>query len=323
MSMSEPLRFREGKPFRILQVTDTHYDLDDPGHAEVDALLEAALDALRPDLTLHTGDGVEPGRLREGWERLAGLCAAHGAPWAAVLGNHDLDPAAGLSHRGVARPLAQRPGALTQPGPERLPGGGTYALPIHAPEGSAPRFVLYCMDSQDASVRRAFPHLDLAKREAYGWFHPDQVAWFRATAHAFREANGGEPLPAAAFFLVPLTEIRETLVHGDFPPVGEFTPRSRKGRLYEAPVNTGMFHALLESRAVRCAFFGHAHDKDFAGARLGLGLVYGRYSGGPKRRAGLASGVRVIDIAPDGRSLDTFVWVPGRAHGPAVRFPNG
>ena len=41
-----PLRFpasAEGfaLPFRLLLLADTHYDLGDPGHAEVDALLDA------------------------------------------------------------------------------------------------------------------------------------------------------------------------------------------------------------------------------------------------------------------------------------------
>lgn len=293
-------------------MTDTHYDLDDPGHAEVDALLEAALAALRPDLAIHTGDAVEPGRFREGWERLTAPFVRHGVPYAVTLGNHDCDPAAGLAHREVATLVAGLPGSLTQPGPAALPGGGTYALTLYAPDGVTPRFALYCMDSQDSSVRAALPKLPHAKLRSYGWFLPEHVAWFRETAR---------PLPAAAFFHVPLTETARLFSHGDFPPVGTFTPRNRKSAWYEAPLNAGMFHALLERRSVLCAFFGHAHDHDFAGALHGLGLAYGRYSGGPKRRASLSCGVRVIDIAPDAQSLSTFVWTPDAPPGPVLRFP--
>lgn len=314
------LCFREGQPFRILQVTDTHYDLDDPGHKEVDALLEAALSALRPDLAIHTGDAVEPNRFREGWERLTAPFVRHGVPFAVTLGNHERAPAAGLEHRGVATFVSGLPGSLTCPGPADLPGGGTYALTLFAPNGTTPRFVLYCMDSQDSSVRALFPRLNHARLGTYGWFLPEHIAWFRETARAHREANGGHPLPAAAFFHIPLSETPSLVSRGDFPPVG--TPPA-KGIWEAAPLNSGMFHALLESQAVHCAFFGHAHDTDLAGALHGLGLAYGRYSGGPNRRYRLSGGVRVIDIAPDAQSLSTYVWTPDAPPGPTLRFPKG
>lgn len=318
MSGEKRLCFREGQPFRILQVSDTHYDLDDPGHKEVDALLEAALSALRPDLAIHTGDAVEPNRFREGWERLTAPFVRHGVPFAVTLGNHERAPAAGLEHRGVATFVSGLQGSLTRPGPADLPGGGTYALTLFAPDGATPRFALYCMDSQDSSVRGLFPRLNHARLGTYGWFLPEHVAWFRETARAHREANGGHPLPAAAFFHIPPTETPTLLTRGDFPPVG--TPPAKK--LWEAaPINTGMFYALLESRAVRCAFFGHAHGTDLAGSLHGLGLAYGRYSGGDNRRFRLSSGVRVIDIAPDAQSLSTFVWLPDAPPGPTLRFP--
>lgn len=185
-------RFRGGRPFRILQVTDTHYDLGDPGHAEVDALLGTALDALAPDLVAHTGDAVEPPRLAEGWAALTAPIARRGIPWCAVLGNHDLDPARGVGHRDVMGMVGALPGSLAQVGPETLRGGGTYALPILAPDG--------------------------------------------------------------------------------------------------------------------------------AGERFGVGLAYGRYSGGPNRRLLPESGVRVWDVAPDGRSAETFVWTAAHGRGAAQTF---
>ena len=215
------LCFREGQPFRILQVTDTHYDLDNPGHVEVDALLEAALSTLRPDLAIHTGDAVEPNRFHEGWERLTAPFVRHGVPFAVTLGNHERAPTAGLEHRNVATFVAGLPGSVTRPGPTNLPGGGTYALTLFAPNGTTPRFVLYCMDSQDSSVRRRFPHLNHTRLGTYGWFLPEHVTWFRKTARAYRETNGGRPLPAAAFFHIPLFETPSIISCGDFPPVGK------------------------------------------------------------------------------------------------------
>ncbi len=291
-------RFRGGRPFRILQVTDTHYDLGDPGHAEVEALLGAALDALAPDLVAHTGDAVEPPRLAEGWAALTAPIARRGVPWCAVLGNHDLDPARGVSHRDVMGMVGALPGSLAQVGPEALRGGGTYALPILAPDGGAPRFWLWCLDSQDSSMRRALPAR--AKVGGYGWPTPGHVEWLRGRL-ARAEAPG------------------LCLCHIPPPEVRDLWPRA--GASLEAPpVNVGLLHAAVAGRRVLAVAFGHAHAHDGAGERFGVGLAYGRYSGGPNRRLLPESGVRVWDVAPDGRSAETFVWTAAHGRGAAQTF---
>ncbi len=295
--MSRILRIREpGRAFRVLQVTDTHYDPADPGHAEVDALLEAALDALRPDLVVHTGDAVEPPRLEEGWARLTAPMARRGIPWCVTLGNHDLDRARGIGHREVLRLARALPGCVAEAGPETLRGAGTHALPILPPEGDAPWRWLWFLDTQDSSVRREMPAR--ARLGGYGWATPGHVAWLRAR---LAEARA----PGLCFCHIPPPEVRE------------LWPKARHP-LHEPPVNVGLAYALLESPRALGLVFGHAHGHDGAAAWHGLPLVYGRYSGGPNRRELPRSGVRVIDLPPHAPGFATWLWDPAGATAPTT-----
>lgn len=310
------LRFREGKPFRIVQITDTHYIPGDKRCAQVDEMLEKALDEDKPDLVIHTGDCVTNSRMKEGWDRFAGIFAKRGIPFAAVMGNHDHEGK--HSRKAIVEYVSQLPGSLTQSGPEDLPGYGNYTLPILAPDGQSVRFVLYLMDSRTYAKDTILKAVKGIGK--YGWFSPLQVQWFREQAAAFRNANGGAPVPSAAFFHIPLPEYYEAWRQGDVAPVGEMRERSKTTPICSPNVNTGMFYAMLESRSMLCTFCGHDHDNDFAGRRLGVGLAYGRFTGGTNTYQHWENGVRVIDIAPDGQALTTFTHLRSGTYGPKATF---
>lgn len=307
------LRFKEGRAFRILQLTDTHYIPGDKRCAQVDAMIEKALAEDRPDLVVHTGDCVTNSRMKEGWDRFAGFFAKHRVPFAAVMGNHDHEGK--NSRKSIVEYVSRLPGSLTQNGPADLPGHGNYTLPILAPDGQRVRFVLYLMDSR--AYARDTVLKDVKGIGKYCWFSPLQVQWFRERAADYRQANGA-PVPAAAFFHIPLPEYYDAWQRGDMKPVGEMRERSKTTPICSPNVNSGMFYAMLESRSMLCTFCGHDHDNDFVGRHLGVGLAYGRFTGGTNTYQHWENGVRLIDIAPDGRSLTTFTHLRSGAYGPKV-----
>ena len=45
--------------------------------------------------------------------------------------------------------------------------------------------------------------------KGYAWFTFDQVNWYRSQSAAYTERNGGKPLPALAFFHIPLPEYNQ------------------------------------------------------------------------------------------------------------------
>lgn len=308
------LRFKEGKPFRILQLTDFHYippTGKDKRGQQVDDLLAKVLPEDRPDLAIVTGDCVTNSRMEEGWTRLADIFGRFKVPFAAVMGNHDHEGR--HTRKAIVDFVSGLPGSLTRPGPADLPGCGNYTLPILPPEGDAPRFMLYLLDSRAYAAET--PLKAVKGIGKYAWFAPTQVAWFRAQAAAFRKANGGEPLPGAAFFHIPLPEYDLAWAKGDGKPVG-----AKNEAVCCPKVNTGMFYAFLEARGILAAFCGHDHDNDYAACLNGVGLVYGRFSGGTNTYRHWENGARIIDIAPDGRALRTRTHLLSGKYGPVAHY---
>ncbi len=309
------LCFREGKPFRIMQITDTHYippTGKDKRCQQVDDMLEMALTQDKPDLVIHTGDCVTNTFMETGWDRFAALFNKHGVPFAAVMGNHDHEGR--HSRKEIVSYVAGLEGSLTQTGPADIPGYGNYTIPLYAPDGTSVRTVLYCLDSRAYAKDTALK--DVKGIGKYAWFAPTQIDWLREQAAAYRKANGGRPVPGAFFFHIPLPEYNQAWSAPD--------DKQRAGSKNEAvccpAVNSGMFYAMLETQAALCAFCGHDHDNDYIGRVHGMGLAYGRFSGGTNTYQHWENGVRLIDLAPDGRSLRTRTHLKSGKYSDWVAF---
>lgn len=289
--MAPALRFRPDGTFTIVQFADTHFTNGEERDSQTAAMMAAILDAEQPDLVVFTGDMIEGKRCHDPAASVRFALAPvveRGLPWAAVFGNHDdegsLDRAALLA---VQQSL---PGCLSQSGPADVSGVGNYALPIAHEE--QPAALLYFVDSNSYSETGL---------TGYGWIRRDQIAWYLATAQAWREYNGGEPLPALAFFHIPLPEYNEVWdLYECF------------GVKYEAVcsprINSGFFAALHEMGDVMGTFVGHDHINDFVGDLHGIRLCYGRGSGfNTYGREGFAHGARLIRLRAGVRDFETWL----------------
>ncbi|HBO42359.1 MAG TPA: hypothetical protein DD670_00140, partial [Planctomycetaceae bacterium] len=199
------MRFDAQGKFKIVQFTDTHWDSAQEKAAETLDVIDTVLDAEKPDLVVLTGDIVTPERdpLAD-WRRLTARISGRKIPWAAVLGNHD-DEKHGTSRREIVKYVATLPGSLTQEGPESLGGTGNYVVTIAHNDSDAPACVLYFLDS------RAYPRVEairqckeIPRHNHYDWISLDQITWYRETSRALRAARDGTPMPALAFFHIPL-----------------------------------------------------------------------------------------------------------------------
>jgi hypothetical protein len=161
--------------------------------------------------------------------------------------------------------------------------------------GNKPEALLYCMDSNTYSTLE--PVVD-----GYGWFELDQINWYREMSKSYTSENNGVPLPALAFFHIPLPEYIHAWENKTAPAIGvknedECSPE----------INTGMFSAMLKSGDVMGTFVGHDHINDYIGVYYGMALAYGRVSkvmGDPEDP--LAGG-RVIVLKEGQRSFDTWI----------------
>ena len=89
LPVSGNFHFRADGSFTVLQFTDTHYISGDPRSRRALECVKEALEAVKPDLVIHTGD-ILFGRpdVESAMEILRPL-AQSGIPWAVALGNHD------------------------------------------------------------------------------------------------------------------------------------------------------------------------------------------------------------------------------------------
>lgn len=317
------LQFHDGQ-FKILILSDIQ-DTDTP-QKESMALLNAAIDAAKPDFIVLLGDniagwwkGVDVEATKRAVDTVAKPIDDRGIPFALVFGNHD--------HEG----LCSEPSNMTEEAAkeqilsyfqayktclaiegEEMTGVGNYNLPILNSAGDKAVFNLWFMDSN--------PYAPEEEGGGYGYVHEDQTAWYQKTSNELKAQNGGQPLPSLLFQHIIVPEAYEMFTkvssgtkdavrgHGSFSDNHYVINPDYiyQGSLNEGPcppdVNHGQFDSWLTQGDIIGAFFGHDHVNDFAGVYKGIHLVASPavtfYSYGNHR------GVRTITL--DESDLTTF-----------------
>ena len=290
--MENALQFRSDQRFKIVQFTDIHWHNGEEPDRQSAALIARVAKTESPDLIVLTGDILAGGGCEDAAESLRQVVQtveACGVPWAAVFGNHD-DEGTADRHELMAI-MSESPLSLTQPGPAEIPGVGNYVLSIQSFKENVPAAVLYFIDSG------SYAQTDIG---GYDWIKREQIAWYLQES-ARITAGAGNPLPALAFFHIPIPEYDE---------VWDF--HTCYGVKYEnvcAPqVNTGFFAAMHEAGDVMGTFVGHEHVNDFWGDLHGIRLCYGRASGyNTYGREGFPRGARVIALQEGERQFETWL----------------
>jgi hypothetical protein len=302
------LRFNSSGKFKIIQVTDAHIKYDSEYSKETVEMLNLVLDAEKPDLVIFTGDVVTGKPYKEGFEMVIEPVISRKIPWALVFGNHDDEQ--DMTREQLATLIQTYPyntGNMKKV--KNVTGYGNYTLEIKDKNNKSIRAVLYCMDSNAYSTLK--PGV-----EGYGWFAFDQVDWYRKQSAKYTSGNNGDPLPALAFFHIPLPEYRFVKILPNVKMAGvrledECSPE----------INTGMFAAMLERGDVMGTFVGHDHINDYIFNYYGTGLAYGRFSGSKTTYTELKNGVRVIELTEGQRKFDTWIRLDDEIIINKVKFP--
>ncbi|MDR0521060.1 MAG: metallophosphoesterase family protein [Planctomycetaceae bacterium] len=322
------LQFNADGKFKIAQFTDTHYRLDKQNDCiEAVRLIEETLEAEKPQLAVYTGDIVVGGDTRKGWDDILAPCIDRKVPYAVMLGNHDHENTK-IPRRDIAAYIAGKPFSLTQLCPQEIYGATNYVLEIYDKDKVAN--LIYCLDSN------AYPPPPY--KGAYDWFHDEQIAWYRKQSRTYTEQNGGTPIPALAFFHIPLNEFGEMIHHQAVLATGNMTEYAagniiqvrRDNRMkaetrlvgqrfeIECPgaVNSGMFYAMWSQKDVMGIFVGHDHVNDYIGLHQNIALGFGRWSGSKTTYGGkyMTHGSRLFELKRDGgRMFKT--WIRQRGGG--------
>lgn len=283
------LRFNEDGTFKILQITDLHWDESDENNPKaISKLIKDMSDAENPDLIVATGDVVTSDDARKGWEHLTSVFAEIGIPYAITMGNHDPEF---MDRNSIFDILATQPLSLAEKGPEDVTGVGNYILEVKASDGSdKTNALLYCFDSGDYSP-------DRAEYGYYDWFERDQIEWYEEQSQKYTAANGGKPLPALSFFHIALPEYNYI---ADYERFGEWH------ELICSPnLNTGMFKSMKMMGDVMGTFIGHDHSNDFIGKYWDIALAYGRRTQDDYDE--VENGGRIIVLKEGERRFETYV----------------
>ncbi|MHA6483524.1 metallophosphoesterase family protein [Paenibacillus sp. strain BS8-2] len=300
MLNQQPLTFREDRTFTITQFTDIHWKDSGELDQQTRQLMEDILDAEQPDLVVFTGDVIYTGRVNPGdatnvdplqaFQGAVHSVEARGIPWAVVFGNHDTESI--ITREDLIHAVLEYPHTVTQRGPVEISGEGNYRLAIQDAAGQS-TFNLYFFDSGAYSP---VPHIS-----GYDWIRSDQIEWYRKESLKIRDAADTQPLPALAFFHIPLPEYQQV-----------WDTKTCYGHKFEpvtcSQVNSGLFTSMLEMGDIIGTFVGHDHINDYCGELHGIRLCYGRATGyNTYGKEGFPRGARMIRLREGERTFETWL----------------
>jgi predicted MPP superfamily phosphohydrolase len=284
------LKFRPDGRFKIVQFTDVHFRYDSYRSDSALNMMKTVIALEKPDLVVLTGDIVCSKNTAKAWILLSKVFIEAKVPWAITLGNHD--PQDELTKAQIIHANAGFPYNLTENGPEKISGNGNYILKLQSAHSSKTVGLLYCLDSQMGFENKT----DLGN---YQWFDFNQVEWYRNMSRKFTKQNDGRPLPALAFFHIPLPEYKEVV--GKKTTVG-----SQDESVSSSDINSGMYASMLECKDVMGIFVGHDHNNNYIGCLHNICLAFG-YSSGRQSYGSIGKGARIIELYEGLRKFDTWV----------------
>ena len=301
------LKFNSNNKFKIVQFTDVHWKYGNPASEEAGERMAEVLDAEKPDLVVFTGDIIFAKPAREGLDKALEATISRGIPFAVTWGNHDDEQ--DLKRAELSAYIANKPGNLTST-VEGITGVTNYTLTIKSANGKGDAAVIYVFDSNSYSP--------IKEVKGYDWIKHDQVEWYIRTSKQYTAANNGKPMPALAFFHIPLPEFHEAVQNE-----GSYLVGTRKEKACAPALNSGLATAMLEAGDVMGVFVGHDHVNDYVVDWRGILFGYGRFTGGATVYHDIpqGNGARVIEITEGERSIKTWIRIKGGKVINEVNYP--
>lgn len=291
-TFADGLRFNNDGTFKIVQFTDTHISYNDTNSNVAFRVIHETLVAEKPDFVIFTGDVVTGVPELEGWMRLLDIMKSSEIPFCVLTGNHDNEQK--ITYQEIADIVTSVPNNCNVKDSNGKLADMVIELKKH--DSDEISTLLYCMDSNTYSPIKGLG--------IYAWFTFEQIDWYRNTSKGYTVLNNNVPVPALAFFHIPLPEYSEAFFKENNYHSGIRLENECPGEL-----NSGMFAAMKECGDVEGIFVGHDHDNDYITSLYGISLGYGRFSGGRTTYTNLQPGARVIRLYEGERRFDSYVRV--------------
>lgn len=297
-----------GKPFRILQLTDVHIG-GGPFSRKKDKLALAAVEkivkAAKADFVVVTGDVCYPlwpwsgtfNNMR-GSRKFAELMKKLGVEWTLVFGNHDTESFAFYDKEHLANYYISQPKCHFKKGEKGLTGMGNYCIKLQNPDGSLNTALMF-IDSNSYLKKSFFSGFDV--------IHDDQIEWYKRQITEL--STDGNTARSLAFFHIPPKEFKEAwdkcylgsdevTYHLGFVQEKDNYfgyPKTKHGNFFSEMVKLGSCNGM---------FMGHDHlntvSLTYQGIRLtyGMSIDYLAYKGILKKHT--QRGGTIIEVFDDG-----------------------
>lgn len=297
------LKFHKNGTFKIVQFTDTHFDYNSTKSPKTLATIRYVLAKEKPDFIIFTGDIVTTVPEKEGWLALMKDVVASNIPWSVTFGNHDEEN--NLKKSETWALLESFPNFIGEVG--RVSGVGNNILPIYDSEEKGQiKALLYLFDSHDYTHNPELGH--------YDWIKADQITWYRAESEKYTKGNNKMPIPALAFFHIPLLEYKEVAENKEF--LGE-----KYEGVASAELNSGLFTSFVEKKDVMGVFVGHDHDNNYIGILKNIALGFGQVTG-ESAYGDMERGARVIELKEGLFSFKSWIRTPSEKKD-LFHYPSG
>ncbi len=308
------IRMSNGRPFRILQLTDIHIGGGWISHKQDKLALDAVERIVRaadPDFVVVTGDMVYPLFIFSGTsnnlkatKKFATVMEKLGAPWTCVFGNHDEEPIAFYKKERLGDYYESLEHCMFRKGEEDLTGVGNHYFRLEKEDGTL-NMLLMMIDSNSYEGKSFFSGFDV--------IHDDQIDWYERVVRA--NSIGEKLAPSLAFFHIPPAEFKEgweKCYRGDPQAkyycgfVGEKDnyfgyPKTKRGNFVQR---------MEELGSLKGFFCGHDHlntvSIEYRGMRMTYGmsidyLAYKKWLGNiPTAKCKTQRGGTVVEVKEDG-----------------------
>lgn len=282
-------KFHKNGTYKIAQFTDVHFDHKKSASQTSLQLFTEVLRYEKPDLVVLSGDIVVDDITPENnsWKTILRPFQDAKVDVAICLGNHDDEQ--NMTRAELYEMLSNERRVIINP--------VDTTITIKGGDGKDAALV-YLFDSNAYSTDENV--------DGYGWITHSQVSKYREMSADYSEKNGGDPLPALAYFHIPLPEYIEAYDNAKYPKIGS------KGEDVCSPkINTGLFAAFVECGDVMGCFVGHDHVNDYISYLNNIALGYGRVSSHGTTYGDLTPGARIVTLHEGKRRFDTHIYELG------------
>lgn len=303
---AQSIRFNKNGECKIVQFTDVHYKVSNPENSSLSLqVINETLDKEKPEVVILTGDIVTGAPVEQGWKDVLTPIVERNIPFAVTFGNHDDE--SGVSRKDLMKYIRTFKGCLnSEIGTETEYDG---AIRVKGSDSEQTKAALYLFDSNSYSTLNGV--------NGYGWIKPKQIEAYNQLSDSFTKENGGAPLPALAFFHIPIPEYVQAFNSKKASPVGE-----RLEAECPAAMNTGLYASMKINGDVMGTFCGHDHNNDYLADMDGIAMVYGRFTGSKNTYTDTENGARIITLKEGLRSFDTKVRLRSGKEICAVTYPS-